>query len=67
MQRDAYFDPVEEHMRTTSMNLRARYRQWVSYFETVSVLRQSSDRTLDDLGIDRRDIKAVARRKTLDI
>lgn len=45
------------------MNLRQTYRQWTLYLETVSALSNCSDRSLNDLGIDRRDIRSVARAK----
>ncbi len=45
------------------MNLRQTYRQWTMYFETVSALSNCSDRSLSDLGIERRNIRAVAREK----
>ncbi len=47
------------------MNLRQKYRQWVFYLETVSELNRCSDRSLADLGIKRDEIRAVARRKTM--
>ena len=45
------------------MNIRQTYRQWALYLETVSALSNCSDRSLDDLGIQRRDIRSVARAK----
>jgi len=38
------------------------YQNWRLYRETVTELNRLSNRELADLGIDRRDIKAVARR-----
>ena len=44
------------------MNLIRNYRNWRSYRETVSELGRLSNRGLDDLGINRSDIRAVARK-----
>jgi uncharacterized protein YjiS (DUF1127 family) len=44
------------------MNLIRSYRNWRRYRETVSELGRLSNRDLTDLGIDRRDIRAVARK-----
>ena len=45
------------------MNLQRKYREWRAYLETVSELTRCSDRSLDDLGIRREDIRTIARRK----
>ncbi len=42
--------------------LLASIHRWRRYRDTVHELSCLSDRALDDLGIDRRDIAAVARR-----
>ena len=44
------------------MNLFSKLREWRLYSETVEKLRQCSDRNLEDMGIRRTDIPAVARR-----
>lgn len=44
------------------MNLIRNYRNWRRYRETVSELNRLSNRELQDLGIARNDIPAVARR-----
>ena len=44
------------------MNLIRSYRNWRSYRQTVSELDRLSNRELLDLGIDRSDIRAIARR-----
>lgn len=42
------------------MNLVRNYRNWRRYRETVSELSRLSNRELNDLGINRGDIQAVA-------
>ena len=59
--------PVGGSHGAIEMNLGQKYRQWVVYRETVSVLNECSDRSLDDLGIRREDIRAVAFRQTRSI
>lgn len=44
------------------MNLIRNYRNWRAYRQTVSELGRLTDRGLEDLGIDRVDIRAVARK-----
>jgi len=44
------------------MNLIRNYRNWRRYRDTVSELSRLSNRELNDLGITRGDIRAVARR-----
>ena len=44
------------------MNLIRSYRNWRTYRQTVSELDRLSNRGLKDLGIDRSEIRAVARR-----
>ena len=44
------------------MNLIRNYRNWRAYRQTVSELGRLTDRGLEDLGIDRGDIRAVARK-----
>ena len=44
------------------MNLIRNYRNWRRYRETVSELSRLSNRELADLGINRTDIYAVARK-----
>ena len=44
------------------MNLIRSYRNWRNYRQTVSELDRLSNRELRDLGIDRSDIRAIARR-----
>ena len=44
------------------MNLIRNYRNWRAYRETVSELTRLSNRGLEDLGINRGDIRAVARK-----
>ena len=44
------------------MNLIRNYRNWRSYRHTVTELGRLSNRGLDDLGIVRSDIRAVARK-----
>lgn len=46
------------------MNLRAKFRQWQLYRETINELRRCSNRQLDDLGIVRADIRTVASRSS---
>ncbi|MDR7032768.1 MULTISPECIES: DUF1127 domain-containing protein [unclassified Mesorhizobium] len=46
------------------MNLIRNYRNWRRYMETVSELRQLSNRELSDLGISRGDIPYVARKSS---
>ncbi len=46
------------------MNVRQKYRQWMTYFQTVSELSRRTDRNLEDLGIKRESIRAVARQKS---
>lgn len=46
------------------MNIRQKYTQWKTYFETVNELKRCSDRSLADVGIRRDEIRAVARRKS---
>lgn len=43
------------------MNLIRNFRNWRVYRETVSELNRLSNRELSDLGIDRSDIRKVAR------
>ncbi len=47
------------------MNLRQKVRDWIVFRETVDRLNRCSDRSLDDLGIARHEIRAVARRHAL--
>ena len=44
------------------MNLIRNYRNWRRYRETVSELGRLSNRELSDVGIDRVEIRAAARR-----
>lgn len=44
------------------MNLIRNYRDWRRYRQTVNELSRLTNRELDDLGITRGDIPAVARR-----
>ena len=44
------------------MNLTDSFRNWRTYRTTVSELSRLSNRQLGDLGIDRADIRKVARR-----
>jgi len=44
------------------MNLIRNYRNWRAYRQTVTELDRLSNRGLKDLGIDRSEIRAVARR-----
>ncbi|WP_378952286.1 DUF1127 domain-containing protein [Mesorhizobium sp. ANAO-SY3R2] len=44
------------------MNLLRTYRNWRAYRETVNELGRLSNRQLADLGINRGDIAAIARR-----
>ncbi len=44
------------------MNLIRNYRNWRRYRETVNELSRLSTRELNDLGLDRADIPAVAER-----
>jgi uncharacterized protein YjiS (DUF1127 family) len=46
------------------MNLRQKYRQWTTYFQTVSELSRCTDRNLEDLGIKRENIRTLARQKS---
>lgn len=46
----------------TDMNLIREYRNWRNYRNTVSELNRLSNRELSDLGINRGDIKFVARK-----
>lgn len=48
----------------SKMNIRQKYTQWKTYFETVNELKRCSDRSLADVGIRRDEIRAVARRKS---
>jgi uncharacterized protein YjiS (DUF1127 family) len=43
------------------MNMIGSFRKWRNYRRTVSELSSLSNRELDDLGINRGDISAVAR------
>ena len=45
------------------MDLRRKCRQWLVYLETVNSLNSCSDRSLDDLGIKRSEIRRVARQR----
>ncbi len=45
-------------------NFVRKYRNWKNYQETVTELSRLSSRELHDLGINRSDIKFVARRAT---
>jgi uncharacterized protein YjiS (DUF1127 family) len=45
------------------MNLVRNYRNWRRYRETVSELSRLSNRELNDLGIHRGEIEAVAAKK----
>ena len=44
------------------MNIVRNYRNWRRFRETVSELSRLSERELNDLGISRADIPAVAKR-----
>jgi uncharacterized protein YjiS (DUF1127 family) len=44
------------------MNLIRAYRNWRAYRDTVSELGRLSNRSLDDVGIRREEIRAVARK-----
>ena len=44
------------------MNLIRNYRNWRTYRQTVTELDRLTNRGLDDLGIVRSDIRAVARK-----
>lgn len=44
------------------MNLIRNYRNWRAYRQTVNELGRLSTRGLKDLGIDRSEIRAVARK-----
>ena len=44
------------------MSLIRNYRNWRRYRETVDELGRLSNRQLDDLGINRSEIKQIARR-----
>lgn len=43
------------------MSLRTKFRQWTTYLQTVEELNRCTDRDLADLGINRADIRSVAR------
>jgi uncharacterized protein YjiS (DUF1127 family) len=43
------------------MNLTRAYNNWVKYRQTVTELGRMSNRELGDLGINREDIRKVAR------
>jgi len=47
------------------MNLIRNYRNWRAYRDTVTELDRLSNRQLQDLGILRTEIKAIARRATV--
>jgi len=55
-----YLSVIEQGEKT--MNLIRNYRNWRRYRETVSELSRLSNRELNDLGIVRADIPAVASR-----
>ena len=44
------------------MNLIRNYRNWCAYRDTVDALGRLSNRSLEDLGIDRSEIRKVARK-----
>lgn len=44
------------------MNLFSKFREWRLYSETVEKLRQCTDKNLADMGIERTQIRVVARR-----
>ncbi|HMM63626.1 MAG: DUF1127 domain-containing protein [Mesorhizobium sp.] len=44
------------------MSLIRNYRNWRAYRDTVNELGRLSNRQLDDLGINRSEIKQIARR-----
>jgi uncharacterized protein YjiS (DUF1127 family) len=52
------------HMKDTTMTNRlvSTYRSWRKYRETYNELMRLTQRELDDLGINRVDIPAIARR-----
>ena len=55
----------ELELETYAMNLRQKVRDWIVFRETVDRLNRCSDRSLDDLGIARHEIRTVARRHAL--
>lgn len=44
------------------MSMTRSFTNWLKYRETVTALGRKSDRELHDLGIDRADIRGVARK-----
>jgi uncharacterized protein YjiS (DUF1127 family) len=63
MGSDAYLNGIETNnpWRTTMNPIRA-YRNWRMYTETVRELSKLNSRQLNDLGINRADIEAIARK-----
>ena len=47
------------------MNVARTFTNWVKFRQTVSELGRMSSRELKDLGIDRADIRRIARSSTL--
>lgn len=47
------------------MNIRKSYQNWREYRKTVNELNALSTRELSDLGINRHDIRAIARTSQL--
>jgi uncharacterized protein YjiS (DUF1127 family) len=48
--------------RVTTMNLIRNYRNWRVYRDTVTELARLSNRQLADVGINREEIRRIARR-----
>lgn len=46
------------------MGIRDRFRKWAEYQRTVRELTELDNRSLSDMGINRADIRAIAREHT---
>ncbi len=56
---------TDERKGNREMNIRKSYENWREYRKTVNELNALSTRELSDLGINRHDIRAIARSSRL--
>jgi uncharacterized protein YjiS (DUF1127 family) len=61
MKLEAATETSLEDRKETTMNITRAYSNWRKYRQTITELGRMSNRELNDLGIQRDDIRSVAR------